>query len=438
MRKKYKMALWLTLLVLGALFLGFAPAGASEGAPVAVLKIKGALDGGTKSYVRYALQEAENLQAQAVIIELDTPGGYIDAAEGIRRLLDEFSAPVIAWVNPNAISAGAYLALAADEIYMAPGSTMGAAEPRYLGLSTVDEKELSYWEKEMATLAERRGRDPKVASAMVRKEIAISGLVKEGELLTLTSLEAQDAGYAEGVAETLSEVLEASGLAGASLTAFEPRATDALVGFTVNPIVGTILLMVGLGGLIIEVLTPGFGLAGILSIAAFALYFGGNIAAQMAEYWVLILFVIGIVFLLVEAFIPGFGVFGITGLIATFASVILAAVSVKTGLVMLLVAFVLAGVTSYFLVRFLGRRGALRHIILSTEARSELGYVSSSDKKHLVGLQGVATTILRPSGTATIEGRLVDVITEGSFIPAGDKIVVEKVEGARVVVRKAD
>lgn len=410
--------------------------GANSGELVAVIEISGTIDPGTKSYVGYALDEAERIGADAVILELDTPGGFINSAEAIRRLMDEYEKPLYAYVNPSAISAGAYLALAADAIYMVPGSTIGAAEPRYLGLGEVDEKALSFWEKEMAGMAERRGRDPIIASAMVRKEIIVEDLVQEGVLLTLTASEAYDVGYSEGTVSSRSELLQEIGLPDAEWRPIESRVSDTLVSWTTNPVVGTILLMIGIGGLILEVITAGFGAAGIVSMAAFAMYFGGNIAAGMAEYWVLVLFVFGIALMLVEAFMPGFGVFGVSGLISTLVSIVLAAVSVQTGMVMLLVSFLLAGVFSFFSFRFFARRGALRHIILSEEERVELGYTAPLDQKNLVGLEGVALSTLRPSGAAEIEGRRIDVVSDGAYIPAGEKLIVDRVEGVRVIVRR--
>ncbi len=402
---------------------------------VMVIEIKGTINPGTTSYVGYAFEQASSNGAAAVVLEFDTPGGFIDSAEGIRRLIDDYEEPVYAFVRPNAISAGAFLALAADAIYMVPGSTIGAAEPRYLGLGEVDEKTLSFWEKEMAGMAERQDRDPEIASAMVRRDIAIEGLVEEGVLLTLTAGEALEVGYSEGTVADKSELLELIGLPGAQWQPVDVRVSDILISWTTNPVVGTILLMIGIGGLILEVISVGFGAAGILSLAAFALYFGGNIAAGMAEYWVLFLFFFGVALMLVEAFMPGFGVFGIAGLISTLASIVLAAASVQTGMVMLLISIVLSTVFSIVAFRYFASRGALRHIILSEEERADLGYIAPLDQKNLVGLEGLTVTALRPSGAATIDGRRIDVVSEGAYIPAGEAVVVDRVEGVRVIVR---
>ena len=434
MLRQTRILLWVACLIAGmVIFMPFAGEATGDQA-VVVIEITGTIDPGTKSYVNYAFREAQRIDAAAVILELDTPGGYINSAEAIRRLMDEYEGPIYAFIHPNAISAGAYLALAADQIYMVPGSTIGAAEPRYLGLGEVDEKALSFWEKEMAGMAERRGRDPQIASAMVRRDLAIEGLNEKGVLLTLTANEALAVGYSEGTVADKSELLQIIGLPDAEWHPVDSRISDSLVSWTTNPIVGTILLMIGIGGLILEVITAGFGAAGILSMAAFALYFGGNIAAGVAEYWVLILFVFGIALLLVEAFIPGFGVFGIAGLVSTLVSIVLAAVSVKTGMVMLLISVVLAGVFSVLTFRFFARRGALRHIILSDEERADLGYVAPLNQKNLVGKKGVAVTALRPSGTAMIDGRRIDVVSDGAFIPSGEALIVDRVEGVRVVV----
>jgi len=431
-----RLLIWIAFLAVGLVLIAPVGTGDSDNGLVVLIEIKGVIDPGTVSYVAHALGEAENINSAAVIMEFDTPGGYINAAEEIRRLMDDYDRPIYAYIRPNAISAGAYLALASDEIYMTAGSTIGAAEPRLLGVGEVDEKTISFWESEMAGMAERRDRDPQIASAMVRRDIAIEGLVEEGALLTLTAGEALEVGYSEGTVADLAGLLQSVGKAEAQVHIVESRVTDTLVSWTTNPFVGTLLLMIGIGGLILEVISAGFGAAGIISMAAFALYFGGNIAAGMAEYWVLILFVFGIALMLVEAFMPGLGVFGLGGLISTIASIVLAAVSVQTGMIMLLIAVTLSAVFAVFAFRFFSRRGMLRHIILSEEETADLGYVAPLDQKNLVGKEGVAETSLRPSGAATIDGRRIDVVSDGSYIPAGEKLIVDRVEGVRVIVRR--
>lgn len=437
MRRLLRFKLFLFLLAAGGLLLFNSPGSTAENETVVVIEISGTIDAGMASYVAYALEEAETLGAAAVILQFDTPGGFINAAESIRRLVDLYDGPVHAYVQPKAISAGAYLALAADSIYMVPGSTMGAAEPSILGLGEVDEKTLSFWEKEMADMAERRGRDPLIASAMVRRDIIIEDLVDEGNLLTLTSVEALRVGYSDGTVEDRAALLDALELSGSRWLVIEKRFIDGLVGWITNPLVGTVLLLLGLGGLALEIISPGLGVAGLVSIVAFTLYFGGSLAAGMAEYWMVMLFVLGIVLMLVEAFMPGLGVFGFTGLAASLAAIVMAAASVQTGMVMLMVSLALAGVFAFFSFRYFARHGALRHIILAEEERADLGYVAPPDRRSLTGLPGEAVTALRPSGTALIGGERVDVVSDGGFIPAGAPLVVDRVEGVRVIVRQS-
>lgn len=424
----------LALLFLSGPAGGAGTAGTDE-PPVVVISLRGIIDGGTESYMRRALQEAAAQGAAAVILELDTPGGYIAAAEEIRRLMDDFEPPVYAFVRPSAASAGAYLALAADAIYMVPGSTMGAAEPRLLGGDLADEKSLSYWEGEMRALAERRGRDPEIAAAMVRRDLSVEGLVEMGQLLTLTASEAEAVGYCEGVVNNRSELLRAVGLSGYRMVEVAPSFWDRLVAWTTHPIVATLLLVVAIGALVVEVMTAGLGVAGVVSLAAFALYFGGHVAAGAAESWVVILFVFGLAMMLVEIFVPGFGVFGVAGIAATLTSIVLAAATVRAGLIMLAASLLLSGVLSFFLFRSFSRRGALRHIILADEERAELGYVAPADYRHLIGARGTTLTPLRPSGTADLDGQRADVVSEGGFIPAGTAVEVVAVEGVRVIVR---
>jgi len=421
-------------LILSGLLLMPAGSGAGSGEVVAVIPIEGTIDPGMSNYVRRSLEAARDGGAAAVIMELDTLGGYINSASEIVEAMEDFPGPVYALVKPRAISAGAYLALSADAIYMQPGARMGAAEPRAMGME-VDEKTLSWWEAEMRGAVEPRKRDPQVAAAMVRQEIAIPGLVEEGKLLTLTAAEALRVGYSEGTVAGREELLELLGFAAAAVEEYQPSFTDTMVSWVTNPYVATILLVIGIGGLVLEIFTAGFGIAGILSLLAFALYFGGHIAAGLADYWVVFLFIFGVVMLVVEAFIPGFGVFGVAGLLAIIASIVLAAASVKSGLIMLAVALVLAGLLTTLAFRFFIRRGALRHIILSEEERPELGYVAPADQKDLLGLEGTALTPLRPAGVADIGGRRVDVVSEGSYIAAGTALKVIQVEGVRVVVR---
>ncbi len=431
MNKKWRRAVFILLFCTGLTGVLIAPVNfswAETDAPgeVKLIPVEGSIDPGTSSLVSRSLEEAEAREASAVVLKLDTPGGYLDAAESIRQSMDGYPDPIYALVEPKAVSAGAYLALACDEIYMTPGSRMGNAEPQLLGGGAVDEKLVSDWEGDMRSLAQRNQRDEEIASDMVRRN------------LTLTDGEAQEQSYSEGTVDSLEALLTELGLEDASLVRKNPTLADSLVGWVTSPVVATLLLTLGLGGLILEVLTSGFGLAGGISILSFALYFGGHILGDLAGYEVILLFVLGVVFMLVEALMPGFGVFGGGGLILTLVSIVLAASTTGAGLRMLGAAILLAGILLFFILRYLSRRGVLRRFILEEAENKEKGYVAPRQQEELMGKEGETVTPLRPSGTAIFEGKRVDVVSEGDFIDRGARVKVQYLEGSRVVVREID
>ncbi len=411
-------------------------ADASTANRVIVAEIKGRIDPGMYNYVQRTLSSAKDKGAPPLFFIMSTPGGYINTALDIRDLMDEYPGKINVYIRHQAISAGAYLALAADAIYMSPGSTMGAAEPRGLTGESVDEKTLSFWEGEMRVLAERRQREPQIAVAMVRKEIEIEGLVEKGKLLTLTSDEALEHGYCEGTPESFGILLDSLGLAEYETTELTPSLFDAIIGWTTNPFVATILLAVGIGGIVLELFTLGFGIAGVVGLLSFALYYSSHILGGLAGFEVIVFFLIGIALLIVEAFVPGLGIFGIGGAVAVFASIVMAASTVQSGLAMLLGSVLISALISFFTLRSLGRRGVLRKIILEDSATEERGYISSPSLKDLEGSVGLALTPLRPSGTVDFAGRRVDAVSEGQFIKQNTKVKVVKIEGIRVVVRE--
>lgn len=401
-----------------------------------VAPVKGNVDPGMYNFLRRFFSEAESKNIDSVLLEMDTPGGFLQSAWDIRSLIDGFPGSVYVYVRPHAISAGAFLALAADELYMHPGGTMGAAAPRQLGGGPVDEKTVSAWDNEMRGLAERNGRDPQIASAMVRPEVVVEGLVKEGELLTLTDRKALEFGYSEGTAASRGELLSLLGLEEARIKEFAPTPIDTLISWLTNPVIATLLLFLGIGGLIMELQTVGFGVAGVISLVSFGLYFSGHILGGLAGYEVLILFILGVVLMTVEALIPGFGIFGVAGLVSTVLSIVLAAPTTGSGLLTLAIALILAVVVAVLLLRSIGtKRGILRNLVLDLSEKKELGYVAPADQQDLHGETGIAITPLRPAGSVEIGDRRVDVVSEGGFISAGSRVTVVKVEGGRVIVR---
>ncbi len=429
----------LCLLVMFSLMLAFVSgvfvSSAADAAPVYILPIKGEIEPGWLVFFERSLEEAAAAGARAVILELDTPGGYIDTALAARKLIEECPFPVYGYVQHHALSAGAYLALCTDEYYMSPGATIGAAEPRTLGgEKAADEKYLSSWEAEMRAVAEKQGKDPLLAAAMVRQEIAVADVVTASELLTLTAQEAEELGFSGGTAARLADLLPLLNLEGAPLVKTAPTRWEILGGWLIKPVVSTLLLSAAFLFMIVEILTAGFGLAGLLSILSFGLFFGGHFFTGVSGWPAAFLFLFGLVLLLIEAFIPGFGVIGAGGLVCVSASIVLTAASTALGIKMLFVSLAVSVIAGYFAFRYFQRRGTLRRFVLSEAATRESGYSSMADRSYLLGKTGRSMTPLRPAGIAEIEGSRFDVVSEGSYIPAGTDIKVVAVEGRRIVV----
>jgi membrane-bound serine protease (ClpP class) len=432
-----KILLFILFFLLVFIFLPNGASAISSGEKVFIIHVEGEIEPGWLLFLERSLKDAQEAEAGAAILELDTPGGYIDTAIKARKLLESAPMPTYAYVKPRALSAGAYLALSVDAFFMAPGATIGAAEPRFFGgQAAADEKILSTWEGEMRGAAEKQGKDPMMAAAMVRKEIAIEGLVPAGELLTLTALEAKNCAFSDGMASSWEELLVLIGLPAAETIRVSPTGWEILGGWLIKPTVATLVLSLAFLFLVLEILTAGFGIAGILSIFCFSLYFGGHFFAGVSGWPAIFLFIFGVILLLVEAFIPGFGVFGIAGLVSVSFSIVLAAASTASGLRMLLLSFLISGFASYLVFKYLQRKGTLRRFVLMEAATKELGYSSSADLQHLTGKKGKALTILRPSGIAEIEGAKYDVVSEGTFIRPEAPLRVLKVEGRRIVVRE--
>jgi membrane-bound serine protease (ClpP class) len=413
------------------------PVHGEYGETVYIIAVEGLIDFGLANFLERVLGEAKQQGVRAVILEIDTPGGLIDSATRIGRLLREHPQPVYAFIRGRALSAGAYIALSADAFFMTPGSVIGAAEPVVIGVDEpVDEKLVSAWAAHMRSAAEEQGKDPDVAEAMVRPEVVIEGIIERDELLTLTTDEAQKLGFSNGTFITRGELLAHLGLGGASVVEHEMGWLERFARWLTHPVIATILLTIGITGLLIEVFSPGFGIAGGVSLLAFSLFFGGPFLVGIIDYLPIVLFLVGVALIVAEFFVPAFGILGVGGLGAIGASIVMAAPSVLAGFQMIGISVVVAAIALFILFRFLGGRSWLHRLVLDKSEKKEEGYVAAKGLKDLEGLEGITLTPLRPAGSAEIGGNKVDVIAEGDFIPRNVKIKVFRVEGAKIVVRQ--
>ncbi len=415
------------------------PTQAQETSPVYIVPVKGTIDGGTQTFINRAYDEAVENNAAVVLLEIDTPGGLVWSAVEIRNTIHRSEIPTIAFVEEGAISAGALIALVSETLIMAPGSTMGAAEPQ-LGGELADAKTLSYWVGQLEAAAEENGRDQLVARAMADAELEIPGVINKGELLTLTPQRALELGMIDGILPSRQEVLEEYGYADNPIVELEPEFAELFVRWITNPYVSTILLTIGIAGLVLEIFTIGFGIAGTIGLASLSLYFMGHILGGITGVEAILLFILGIVLLAVEVLIiPGFGVAGIGGVIALIAGIIITAPTLNHGITSLVVAIIGTGILLAISVKFLPTRNVWKRLILGDRQVTEEGYNAPTiELRDLIGLEGVALTPLRPSGAVKIGDKRIDVVTEGGFIPSGSLVKVIKVEGTRVIVIAQD
>jgi membrane-bound serine protease (ClpP class) len=323
---------------------------------------------------------------------------------------------------------------------------MGAATPVDGTGATAPEKIVSAMRSEMRALAEARGLDPAIAEAMVDPDIEIEGIDEAGKLLTLTTEEAVGVGYATEV-EDMAGLLELLGEDDAEVVTSEQNWAEGVVRFFSNPVVAPFLLTLGFLGLITEIKTAGFGLAGAAGVLSLSLFFGSHLIIGLAGWEDLIIFGVGVALLAVEAFlIPGFGLLGGLGLLGILAGLYMSLMGslptsadyTRAGLV-LSTTILLIAVTAWAMIRSIPRssRFLKSGLILSGRLDRETGYESSEARRELVGVVGKAITDLRPSGTGLFGDERIDVVSESAWITEGTPIRIISAEGYRHVVRSA-
>lgn len=408
-----------------------------EGKLVYVIPIENEVERGLESFLIRSTSEAVEAGANHIIFEIDTPGGRVDSAKQIGKLLQDLPIPATSYIVNDALSAGSYIALNTDNIYMKPNATMGASGVITGDGNAADDKAQSAWIAAMTGAAESKGRDPIYAEAMADSSIDLPEYgAGEGKFLTLTPQNALEVGYAEGIFQNRVELLHELGLTDAQIVETETTVAEEVARFVTSPIVIPILLSVASLGLIVELYSPGFGVAGTMGLISLVLFFYGHIIAGLAGMEVVILLLLGIILIVAEFFVTG-GILGLLGVGSIIASLFMAGYDIGHMSMSIAIAFVVAILASIILFRSIGmEKGIFRHIILRNRTITELGYVSSVNRLELIGLEGVTVTQLRPSGTALFDNERIDVVSEGNFISVDQKVKIVKVEGMRVVVRE--
>ncbi|WP_370642266.1 NfeD family protein [Virgibacillus salidurans] len=402
---------------------------------VHIIPIENEVERGLEAFLSRATQEAVDEGADHIVFEINTPGGRVDAASEIAGMLQNLEIPTTSFIVNQALSAGSYIALNTDNIYMEPQATMGASGIITQDGNAADQKAQSAWLASMRSAAESKGRDPLYAQAMADPSIDLPEYgAPEGEYLTLDPNSAVEVEYAQGIVDDRAELLNELGLSNATIFEAETALAEDVARFLTNPVVIPILLSIASLGLIVEIFSPGFGIPGIMGIVALLLFFYGHFIAGLAGTEAIVLLIIGIALIIAEFFVPG-GIVGVLGALAVVGSLLMSGYDLGHMSMSIGIAFLVAVIAAVILFRRIGMdKGVFRHIILKDQTTTEQGYVSSQNRLELIGMEGIAVTPLRPSGAGEFGDERLDVISEGSFIDKDKQIKIVKVEGVRIVV----
>lgn len=420
-------------------------------------------------HTQEAFAEAEAMNADVILLHMNTYGGQVVFADSIRTKILNCKIPVHVFIDNNAASAGALISVACDSIYMRPGANIGAATVVNQSGEKMPDKYQSYMRATIRSTAEAHGkdtivsgqdttyqwrRDPHIAEAMVDESIYIAGISDTGKILTFTTLEAIEHGFCEGQADNLDEVLAMLEIHEYNKTEFKPSFYDGLKGFLTSPILQGILILVIMGGIYFELQTPGVGFPILAAAIAAVLYFSPLYIDGLAANWEIIIFIIGLVLIGLEVFvIPGFGVAGVSGIILVVFGLTLSMLDndwfnfEPVGFNKLLEALgiVLSGLFGsllaiiYLSKKLLSSNAFGARIALQTEENVELGYIGvEASLGEMVGELGVAYTSLRPSGKVMINDDVYDAVAETGFVEKDTPIKVTRfVHGQLYVIKSS-
>jgi membrane-bound serine protease (ClpP class) len=429
---------------------GFAQAPTPEASPatpgtglILLIPVKGDIDGGLSFFIERMIRRAERENAQALVLEINSNGGLVTAAQEIKDALLKSKVTTIAWVRGRALSAAALIAISCHKIMMEPGSEMGAATPIMLlgpSVQAAEAKFVSAFRGEFEAAAEARKRPKALAGAMVDKDHPeIPNLVKRGEILTMTAETANDHGYNDVITSTLEYGLTRLKFTPSPLERVEPTSGESLARWLTNPNVSVVLFSIGVWALILEFVVFGWGILGWVGLMCLALFFGGHLFAYIAGMEAVLLFVIGLTSLLLELLVlPGFGIAGIIGIVGLSLSFVLAFGGIYSAFYAI-GKFCGLSVFFTFVLYHLGPRLKLfdRFILKDTLSTAE-GFVAVdvNQYNHLLHAEGITLSPCRPSGIARLGDQRLEVVSEGDFIERKERVTVIAVEGTKIVVRK--
>ena len=412
--------------------------------------------------------EAERLKADIILIQMNTYGGLVDVADSIRTKILNSRIPVYIFIDDNAASAGALISIACDSIYMRAGGKIGAATVVNQTGEQVPDKYQSYMRATMRATAEAHGkdtiisgsdtlikwkRDPHIAEAMVDPSMVVPEISDSGKVLTFTAEEAVKYGFCEAIVTSAADIMEKAGFDNYEIVEFTPTTLDIIINFLLNPVIHSLLIMLIIGGIYFELQTPGIGFPLAAAAVGAVLYFAPLYLEGLAQNWEILVFILGLILLAVEIFaLPGFGVAGIAGIILMVSGLTMAMVdnlifdggdiplainTVMKALMIVILSVLFAVVASIYFGRKLITSKAVPGIALTETQQKEDGFTSADlSENQLVGLEGTAFTVLRPSGKVQIGKEIYDAKSENGFIEKGSKVIVVRFETGQLYVEE--
>jgi membrane-bound serine protease (ClpP class) len=422
----------------------------SEKKQVMVMDIKDEIDPRMLRYVKLAFEHADKIKADYIIIDMDTFGGGLQEAKDIVNLIMNSDKPIWVYINTNAISAGAFISIGCDSIYMSKGAVIGASSVVNQQGVLASEKVQSAMRSIMRSTAEAKNRNPKIAEGMVG--MVSSDSLSVGKVISLTTSEAITEGYCEAKVQSIEEILKRNKVENYELHHFKLGATEKIIAFFLNPFISGILILVILGGIYFELQTPGVGFPLFAAITALVLYLVPYYLNGLAEYWEIIALFVGLLLIAAEVFIlPGFGVAGVAGIGLTLLSLVLIMLNndffnfefVPLGNIVQASFVAVAGLMgSLLLLIFAGSKlldsKAFQRLALNDAQNSSEGFTVNANSQSMLHKKGIAHTVLRPSGKIMLEGEVLDAFTRGEFIEKGEEVEVIGTEGVTLRVKRVN
>ena len=421
--------------------------------------IEGIIDLGLPPFIQRTLEDAESNEATAVIFDINTFGGRVDAATQIKDAILGADIPTIAFINRRAISAGALISLSCEKIYMTGGGLIGAATAVDMTGKKGSEKVISFMREEMASTAEKRGRSKEIARGMVDEELTFTHLViggdsikvddiegrKDGKLISLTTEQALKYKIADGTAENMEALLDSLGYSSVQTIETTENWSEAIVRFLTNPVVASLLTTFGFLGILFELQSPGWGIPGFVGLACLILSLSASYIAQLATMSDMLFVLTGLALILLEVLvIPGFGIAGLGGIgLMIYGLYLLLLPDIPVGEEVLgqamdgfLIGLVGAVIGLVLLVKLMIKTKFWEQLTAPDTQKKEDGYSNTLGWESLQGETGIADTDLHPSGWVRVKDQRIFVVSEGEFIEEGKEIKILSVDGNRVLVRE--